>query len=193
MASEDAFDRSDLAELFDLHAEAADLIVDSLVTDGFLERVGRTTHVRSWSPAALAHAFDTGAAIEASVMAHVAGRPPAATIIASVDTAIQHARSGDTAYESAIRDCEIGTRIVAAGGTEQLLAMYDTAAPVAIFYQAAGRYRPEKTWLAHLRALRIALKANDAGAAGCQVMTWRTSMVEPSSNRPDRRVAGRLR
>lgn len=189
MVPDDAFGQSDLAELFDLDANAADLVVDSLVTDGFLDRIGRRTHVRSWSPTALAQAFDTGAAIEASVTAHVAGRPPATTIIACVDTAIEHARSGDTAYESAIRDLEIGTRIVAAGGTEQLLAMYDTATPVAAFYQAAGRYRPERAWLAHLRALRLALNANDAGAAGCQVMTWRTSMVEPASHRPTRRAA----
>lgn len=181
------FDQSDLAELFDLDAKAADPVVDSLVTDGFLERVGRRTHVRSWSPTALAHAFDTGAAIEASVMAHVAGRPSAATILSCVDTAIQNARSGDTAYESAIRDLEIGTRIIAAGGTEQLLAMYDAATPVAAFYQTAGRYRSERAWLAHLRSLRVALKASDAGASGCAVMTWRASMIEPSS-RPDRRV-----
>ncbi len=192
MAPEDEFDQSDLADLFDLDQKAADTVIDSLVADGFLERVGRRAHVKTWSPSALAHAFDTGAAIEASVMAHVAGRPAAHSILAAVDGAIEHARSGDTAYESAIRDIEIGSRIVAAGGTDQLLAMYDGAAPVAVFYHAAGCYRPQKAWLAHLRALRVGLKANDAGATGCEVMTWRASMVDPSSSRPNRRAVGHL-
>lgn len=142
-------------------------------------------------PTALASAFDTGAAIEASVMAHIAGRPVITAILTGVDVAIQQARAGDTAYESAIRDLEIGTRIVAGGGTHQLLAMYDAAVPVAAFYHAAGLYRPEKLWLAHLRALRVAVKANDAGAAGCEVMTWRTSMIEPSSGRLNRLALGR--
>ena len=192
VAPEDVFDISDLSALFDLDEEAAHPIVETLVADGFLERVGRRAHVRAWLPMALASAFDTGAAIEASVMAHVAGTSVGAAILNGVDAAIQHARSGDTAYESAIRDLEIGTRIVAGGGTDQLVTMYDAAVPVAAFYYAAGRYRPEKLWLAHLRALRVALRAGDPGAAGCEVMTWRTSMIERSSGRPSRRAVGRL-
>lgn len=189
VAPEEVFDRPELAELFDVGPEAAESVIDALIADGFLEYVGRRTRVRGWTQTDLAHAFDTGAAIEASVMAHVAGRPPAAAVLDSLDTAIHHARSGDTAYESAIRDIEIGTRIVSAGGTALLVAMYDAAAPVAIFYHAADRYRPKKPWLAHLRALRVALKASDAGASGCQVMTWRAAMIEPSASRPSRRDA----
>lgn len=193
VAPDDAFDSSHLESLFDIDASVAEPVINALVADDFLERSGRRPHVRDWPPGMLAQAFDTGAAIEASVMAHIAGRPTAAPIIDCVDAAIQHGRSGDTAYESAIRDLEIGTRIVAAGGTEPLLAMYDSAVPVAAFYHAAGRYRPEKRWLAHLRALRVALKASDPGASGCAVMTWRAAMIEPASDRAGTRAVGGLR